>query len=115
MPQPRTDAPHADRLLRISDVCHVVALSKAEIYKRMNALAFPRPVSCGPRAVRWRESVVLSWVQARVEAPKRAAVPQAGKRGRRPNGATAVPSVERSTAGSAKQQGTAPGGKRQGK
>jgi prophage regulatory protein len=51
-----------DRLLRRRDVESIVGLSRSAIYDRMAEGTFPKPVSLNARAVRWRESDVLRWM-----------------------------------------------------
>lgn len=57
-----------DKLLRLSEVCSSVALAKSAIYERIAAGTFPRPVSVGPKAVRWRQSEISEWVESRPRA-----------------------------------------------
>ncbi|PYV46288.1 MAG: AlpA family transcriptional regulator [Acidobacteria bacterium] len=44
-----------------------VCLSKSEMYHRIKAGTFPRPVALGPRKVVFLESDVDAWMQARIE------------------------------------------------
>ena len=44
-----------------------VCLSKSELYQRIKAGTFPRPVALGPRKVVFVESDVDEWMQARIE------------------------------------------------
>ncbi len=81
MPKLHEDA-RADRLLRIVDVAALCSLSKSEIYKRVKRDEFPRAVSIGPRAVRWKQSAIHLWIASRTIAPEREAVPASTKRGR---------------------------------
>lgn len=62
---PNTDRP---KLLRLPAVCALVGLSKTSIYAAMvkdTGLGFPVPVRIGCRAVAWRESEVLDWIESR--------------------------------------------------
>lgn len=51
-----------DRLIRLRDVAQRVGLSKATIYRKLRAGAFPKPVTIGGTAVRWRESAIDGWI-----------------------------------------------------
>lgn len=51
-----------DYFLRRVEVERIVKLSRTEIYRRMDAGTFPRPIKLGSRAVRWRESDVVKWM-----------------------------------------------------
>lgn len=72
-PQPatdRTDAPNvpsplADRLIRCRDVESATGLSKATIYRHMQAGNFPSTVVIG-RAARWSQREVQQWVKDRL-------------------------------------------------
>jgi prophage regulatory protein len=44
-----------------------VCLSKSEMYHRIKAGTFPRPVALGPRKVVFLESDVEAWMEARIE------------------------------------------------
>lgn len=62
-------SPHSDnapaaamRIIRMRALTARVGLSRSEIYRRIQAGTFVRPVSLGPRAVGWRESDVDAWL-----------------------------------------------------
>ncbi len=57
------------RLLRLKSVADLTALRKTSIYTYMASKAhgFPTPVRIGARAVAWRESEVLSWIESRTK------------------------------------------------
>lgn len=57
--------PAPERLLRLREVCGLVAVSRATVYKWMGEGRFPRSIRLGDRAVRWRAADVLAW-QARL-------------------------------------------------
>lgn len=46
----------------------MTGLSRSTIYAWMAAGRFPKPVPLGSRLVAWRESDVLSWIEARPSA-----------------------------------------------
>lgn len=55
--------PWQDRaLLRLSEVCAIVGLSRSTIYGRMANGTFPRPVQMSERAVRWRSADIAAWL-----------------------------------------------------
>jgi prophage regulatory protein len=47
---------HEDRLIPIVEVVRILGLSRATIYRLLDAGKFPSPVRIGIRAVRWRIS-----------------------------------------------------------
>lgn len=55
-----------ERLLRLSEVCKLMAVSRGMVYKWMGEGRFPRSIRLGERAVRWRAAEVLAW-QARLK------------------------------------------------
>lgn len=48
-------------------VVQKVCLSKSELYERIKAGSFPKPIALGPRKVVFVESDVDDWMQARIE------------------------------------------------
>ncbi len=77
-----------DRILRAREVLAVTGLSRSNLYGKIKAGIFPKPVSLGDRAVGWHASAVENWIEARetVEQPaslnpqKRRAVARAAAR-----------------------------------
>lgn len=57
------------RLLRLTAVENLTALRKTSIYTYIASKAhgFPAPVRIGARAVAWRESEVLAWIESRTK------------------------------------------------
>ncbi|GGC14011.1 hypothetical protein GCM10011494_36020 [Novosphingobium endophyticum] len=53
-----------DRFLRIGDVTKRTGRSRAAIYRMIAEGTFPRQVPIGTRAVGWRLSSVLKWMEA---------------------------------------------------
>lgn len=51
----------SDRYLRRRDVERDTGLSRATIYRHMEAGLFPRPRRVGPNSVRWLESDLQRW------------------------------------------------------
>ena len=72
--QPRGLAPPSRRLLRISEVCAIVGVSRAMIYKSMKhrTAPFPKPVKIGAVA-RWPQDDIEAWVVRLREAKERRA------------------------------------------
>jgi len=63
----------AGRLIRMPEVERMTGLRKSSIYTYIAspAHAFPRPVRLGLRAVAWRESEVIAWIESRTHATQR--------------------------------------------
>ena len=74
--------------LESAEVLAVTGLSRSNLYGKIKAGIFPKPVSLGDRAVGWHASAVENWIEARetVEQPaslnpqKRRAVARAAAR-----------------------------------
>jgi prophage regulatory protein len=65
----------ASVILRLHEVSRAVGLGRTSIYRRIAAGTFPRPVQLGPsaRAVGWRESDVIEWIESLATKPSQAA------------------------------------------
>lgn len=48
-------------LMRLTELCAQLAVSRGTIYRWLNEGKFPRPVRIGERAVRWRAEDVEAW------------------------------------------------------
>lgn len=48
-------------LIRLTDVCRLVGLSRSTIYRRVSDGTFPRPLRASVRSVRWRMQHILDW------------------------------------------------------
>ncbi|MCL2591407.1 MAG: AlpA family transcriptional regulator [Betaproteobacteria bacterium] len=59
--------------LRRREVLRRTGIGNTTLYKRINAGAFPRPVSIGGNLVAWVESEVTDWMQARIDESRKAA------------------------------------------
>ena len=57
-----------ERLMTRRDVEAHCGLSRTSIYRLMRAGQFPEAVKVGPKAVRWRQSEINAWLQARPRA-----------------------------------------------
>lgn len=55
-------------LLRLREVCRRTGYSRSEIYRRVAAGDFPRPIKLGDRASAWIEYEVSQWIAARIAA-----------------------------------------------
>lgn len=63
----RTEPLPPNALLRLTDVCRLVGLSRSTIYKRVSDGTFPRPLRVSERSVRWRMQDVLEWTAGPAE------------------------------------------------
>jgi prophage regulatory protein len=61
-PRPEELAFRPGTLLRLTEVCRMLALSRSSIYKRLAEQQFPKPVRLGPGTVRWRIEAIEAWV-----------------------------------------------------
>jgi len=55
------------RLLRLSEVLHLTALSRSSVYRLMEAGSFPASINLSARSVAWVEEEVQEWIQKRIE------------------------------------------------
>lgn len=62
-----------ERLLRIAEVIAVTGISQTQIYRRVNAGEFPKPVRIFGKSVAWVESEVQSWIGETIRASREAA------------------------------------------
>lgn len=56
-----------DRFLRLDAVVEKTGRARASIYRMMNEGSFPKQEKIGSRAVGWRLSAVLQWMNAPAE------------------------------------------------
>ena len=61
------------RLLPRREVESMTGLSRTSIYRLMRLGQFPEPVRVGPKAVRWSEEELVSWLASRPKATGQAA------------------------------------------
>ena len=54
----------ARRIVRRDEVSQLTGLAKATIYKKVKERSFPPPIRLGARAVGWRMSDIVTWLQA---------------------------------------------------
>ena len=57
----RTEPSPPNALIRLTDVCRLVGLSRSTIYRRVSDGTFPRPLRVSERSVRWRMQHILDW------------------------------------------------------
>ena len=54
-----------DKIHRLPSTLDITGLCRSSLYNALAAKAFPEPVMLGKRAVGWRESDLIAWVQSR--------------------------------------------------
>jgi prophage regulatory protein len=66
-PPPRLSRDEAEVLLsrpamlRLSEVCRLIGMSRSAIYRRIKEETFPAPLRVGDRSVRWASDVIDAW------------------------------------------------------
>lgn len=55
-----------ERLVRRPEVEKMVGLKRSAIYEKMSKGDFPKPVRIGKRAVAWRLSEIMKWMNERL-------------------------------------------------
>ena len=65
----------ARRIVRMDEVSKLTGLARATIYKKVKDGSFPPPIRLGARAVGWRMSDIVTWL----EAPERGWDPSEGR------------------------------------
>ena len=55
-----------ERFLRLPEVKHITALSRAHIFLLISKDEFPKQYKLGQRAAGWLESEVLAWMQSKI-------------------------------------------------
>ncbi len=56
----------SERFLRRKQVEALTGYSRSSIYDKMKVGDFPKAVKIGPKAVRWLESEISAWMNARI-------------------------------------------------
>lgn len=56
------------KLLTRNEVENLTGLTRTTIYRMMREADFPEPLKIGARAVRWKESEVIAWIESRPRA-----------------------------------------------
>tara|TARA_B100001093_G_scaffold455201_1_gene465131 strand:+ start:458 stop:652 length:195 start_codon:yes stop_codon:yes gene_type:complete len=52
------------RLLRLRDIISTVGMKRSWVLQKVNEGKFPKPLRLSPRAVAWRQSDVMEWINA---------------------------------------------------
>jgi len=68
------------QILRLPEVKHRTGLSRSTIYLRISMGTFPAPISLGGRAVGWVESEVNDWLNQQIEASRKMANCEGGRK-----------------------------------
>ncbi len=55
------------KFLRLPNVLERVGLSRSELYRRVQAGIFPRPIKVGVRAVAWVEADIDAWTTSCID------------------------------------------------
>ena len=56
------------KLLTRQQIEEITGLTRSTIYRLMRSGQFPEPIRIGPRAVRWPQSEIESWIADRPRA-----------------------------------------------
>jgi prophage regulatory protein len=54
-----------DKIHRLPSALDITGLCRTSLYNALASEDFPQPVMLGKRAVGWRESDLMAWVQSR--------------------------------------------------
>jgi prophage regulatory protein len=57
-------------LIRLTDVCELLGISRSTIYNLLANSDFPQPVRVGQKAVRWHVDAIDAWRDARAANPR---------------------------------------------
>jgi len=53
---------NTDRVIKLPEVQSLTSLSRSTIYQKMKDLEFPSSIPLGARAVGWRYSQIIEWI-----------------------------------------------------
>ena len=56
------------RFLRMREVIEMVGVSRATIYRWMDAGDFPRSIALGGNSIAWSEKSVQEWMESRINS-----------------------------------------------
>jgi prophage regulatory protein len=56
----------SERFVTVKETAKRVCLCKSELYDRLKAGTFPKPVALGPRKVVFLESEIDAWIRAKI-------------------------------------------------
>lgn len=65
---PSASSTPAPRLIRLPAVVSMVGLSKSEVWRRIAAGKFPKPIKLGPNTSAFVEAEVAEWVRLQIAA-----------------------------------------------
>ena len=51
-----------DRIIKLPEVQSLTSLSRSAVYQKMKDLEFPHSIPLGARAVGWRYSQIIEWI-----------------------------------------------------
>ena len=57
--------PETGQLLRLQAVISLIGMKRSWILQKVKDGKFPKPLRLGPRAVAWRHSEVMEWIDDR--------------------------------------------------
>ena len=52
-------------IMRMTDVCSELGVSRASVYKLLASGGFPKPLKLGKRAIGWERDHIQQWVKSR--------------------------------------------------
>ena len=55
-----------ERFISVKEASHRICLSKTELYQRLKAGTFPKPIALGPKKVVFFESDVDAWINGKI-------------------------------------------------
>ena len=56
------------KLLKITEVCKLVGVSRGHVYVMMKDYGFPKPIELSERSRAWRLSDIEQWIDKRAQA-----------------------------------------------
>jgi prophage regulatory protein len=58
----------AKMIMRMTDVCSELGVSRASVYRLLESGGFPKPLKLGKRAIGWERDHIQQWVKSRSAA-----------------------------------------------
>lgn len=58
---------HTPQLLRVSDICRLLQISRASLYRKVDSGEFVRPIYLGARMPRWDSDQLYAWIAAKTQ------------------------------------------------
>lgn len=55
----------SDKICRLPDALSITGLCRSSLYQALKENNFPEPVLLGKRAVGWRQSDLMAWIDSR--------------------------------------------------